>query len=98
MYCLYFKSKTDTEEFWKVGVTSKKNARIPKDASGYDITVVNTIHTTYNIAFEIEQQAKALLDHHYPAQKFGGYTECYVSNPTNFVKERLMIQENKHLL
>lgn len=98
LYCLHFKSKTNTEEFWKVGVTSKPKARVPKDAPEYDISIVETFHTTYNIAFEIEQQAKALLQHHYPTYTFGGYTECYVSNPINFVKDKLIIQENKHLL
>lgn len=84
------------ESFYKVGITTKDHARVAHDLTRHYNVDTLYVHNklTMRCAYNIEQTVKKQFDTYNPMYKFGGYTECLIHSPVDFIQKTLKGSKN----
>ena len=81
LYCMRLTNDTTKEEFWKVGITTRKDTHYRVNEIGKTY-VAEVIHEVSGDLYDIWKTEQRLISEnkssrYIPLIKFGGYTECF---------------------
>ena len=83
-YLYYIKMNSETENFYKIGITTQDLQRRFRNLTSYSYEILNYVSTNLYEAVKLERSLLELTQEHkyLPSIRFDGYTECFSStNP-----------------
>ena len=80
-YLYYIKMNSETENFYKIGITTQDLQRRFRNMTSYSYEILNYVTTNLYEAVKLERSVLELTKDckYMPAVRFDGYTECFSS-------------------